>query len=260
MRAVQRSIAFQLRGRLLHRATTVQLGERSQFLAYVHWSSAATAVYANLPQPNEMAFWRRTLRDGDVFVDVGANVGLFTIWALDCGAQVVAVEPDAAALTRLRENLALNGYQAELHQCALGDVRGTLPMTSNLGVANFVAFDDVVEQSPSSHATRLVEVATLDDIIGDREIAGAKIDVEGAELRVLEGAAHALAEHRIAALQLEWNSTSHRTLGQGRRPVAELLASYGYELFRPAATGELTPLDRMRAGPDVIAISPDRHR
>lgn len=62
-------------------------------------NSASTVVYANLPAYSEMLAWRRIIRPGDVFIDVGANVGSYGLWAADHGACVLAFEmhPVAAA-------------------------------------------------------------------------------------------------------------------------------------------------------------------
>ena len=68
-----------------------------------------------------------------------------------------------------------------------------------------------------------------------------KIDVEGAERLVLEGASRALADLRIDLLQIEWNHCSLDLLGEDRKPVAELLRKCGYELCRPDASGALVP-------------------
>jgi hypothetical protein len=50
---------------------------------------------------------------------------------------------------------------------------------------------------------------------------------------VLRGAARALADRRIGLIQLEWNEMPTLAVGTDRRPVAELLAGYGYRLYRP---------------------------
>ena len=77
--------------------------------------------------------------------------------------------------------------------------------------------------------------------------------VEGFELDVLRGCARALAEQRIGLIQLEWNAMSQFSQGIDRRPVAALLARYGYQLLRPDATGHLGPVTDPGFGPDIFA-------
>jgi hypothetical protein len=102
-----------------------------------------------------------------------------------------------------------------------------------------------------------VTVKTLDEILGNRTADGVKIDVEGAELLVLRGGEHALKEHRIRLLQLEWNQCSLDLLGQDRSPVSRLLAELRYSLFRPDAEGNLLPVEDPPIGRDVFAKPDD---
>jgi hypothetical protein len=96
-------------------------------------------------------------------------------------------------------------------------------------------------------------VLTLDGLIGDRTVDGLKADVEGAELLVLKGAERLLARQGIKLIQLEWNESSMALLQQDRRPIAELLSSYGYELFRPDERGDLVSVSDFGFGADVFA-------
>jgi hypothetical protein len=100
-------------------------------------------------------------------------------------------------------------------------------------------------------------VRTLDDVIGDRPVRGVKIDVEGAERLVLDGARETLASGAVTVFQLEWNRLSERLLGEDRVPVVTLLESYGYGFFRPDADGRLRPVDARPFGPDVFAVRGD---
>jgi hypothetical protein len=70
---------------------------------------------------------------------------------------------------------------------------------------------------------------------------------------VLRGAARALADRRIGLIQIEWNQASTFAVGTDRRPIAELLAGYGYRLFRPDAAGRLASVTDPGFGADVFA-------
>jgi len=63
-----------------------------------------------------MLAWRRALRDGGLFVDVGT----YTLWAAELGGEVIALEPAADTFGLLLENVALNGYQVQALQAAAG--------------------------------------------------------------------------------------------------------------------------------------------
>lgn len=245
LRTVLRAAGFQLRGRLLGRPTVVPIGRRSRIRAHLHVHGSSKAVYGNPPDWPEMEVWRRALRPGDLFVDVGANVGVYTLLAAELGAEVVALEPDPAAFRRLRDNLDLNRYQVTARAVAAGERSGRLGFTTGLDLSNRLVMD-------GSSATT-VPVVTVDSLVGERTVAGLKIDVEGAERLVLEGCRRALEEHRIRLVQIEWNDCSERLLGEDRRPVLSLLEGCGYELLRPRSDAELVPVADPPYGPDVFA-------
>lgn len=242
-RALLRALRYQARGRLLRRRGVARLGERSRLWVDLHRTSAAKAMYANPPDLPEMLAWRRALCQGGLFIDVGANVGTYTIWAAELGAEVIALEPAKDTFRLLKENIALNGYPVTAVRAAAGGHCGTARFTAGLDSGNRVAPDGPV----------VTELVTVDSLIGNRRVAGMKVDVEGFEIDVLRGAARALAEHRIGLIQIEWNEMSVSAVGADRRPVAELLAGYGYRLYRPDLTGRLVPVVDPGFGADVFA-------
>ena len=242
-RALLRAARYQARARLLRRRAIARLGERSWLWVDLHRTSASKVIYANPPDLPEMLVWRQALRDGGLFVDVGANVGTYTIWAAECGAEVIALEPAADTFGLLQDNVALNGYQVAAIQAAAGDRCGTARFTAGRDAGNRLDPDGPVE-------TRLV---TIDSLIGGRHVAGMKVDVEGFEIDVLRGCTRALSERRIGLIQLEWNAMSQMALGADRRPVADLLAQHGYQLFRPDPQGRLVPVTDPGFGVDVFA-------
>jgi FkbM family methyltransferase len=242
--ALLRSARFQMRGRILHRRTLAQLGNNSYIWAILRRGVSAKVIYANPPDHAEMLAWRRTLKPGDLFVDVGANVGTYAIWAAELGADVIALEPAEDTYELLAENVSLNGYGITAIRAAAGATSGTTMLSTGRDDRNCRVQIGGVE-------TALV---TIDSIVGDRTIAGMKVDVEGFEIDVLHGCERALSDQRIKLIQLEWNDTSMAAVGSDRRPVAELLAAHGYRLYRPTSEGLLTPIDDLDFGADVFAL------
>lgn len=249
LRRTLSAIRFQILGRLFGRTSHAQVGDRSVIEADAHVYHSARAVYANPADWNEMHAWRRALGPGSLFVDVGANVGLYTIWCIEAGAEVIALEPSRIARERLVSNLKLNGYEAEIVPAAVGEAEGTMRLTTQLDNQNHLVLSPDSDDVESEE----VPVLTLDGLIGERTIDGLKIDVEGAELLVMKGAQRLLAEQRIKLIQLEWNESSLDLLKQDRTPIAELLSSHGYALFRADESGQLVPLSDLGFGADVFA-------
>jgi FkbM family methyltransferase len=249
LRSTLAAVRFQILGRVFGRRARAPVGAHSVIEADARVYHASRAMYANPVDWNEMLAWKQALGPGSLFVDVGANIGVYTIWCIEAGADVIAVEPSRIARERLVSNLELNEYSAELVAAALGEAEGTLRLTSQLDNQNRLLLSGDSERIESEE----VPVLTLDGLIGDRTVDGLKVDVEGAELLVLKGAQRLLAEQRIKLMQLEWNESSVTLLRQDRKPIAELLTSHGYQLFRADERGELVPLTDLGFGADVFA-------
>ncbi|MFC6825502.1 FkbM family methyltransferase [Halopelagius fulvigenes] len=141
------------------------------------------------------------LRPGDVFYDIGANIGTHSCFAGQVAATVHAFEPHPETARRLRANLSQNGGEFTVHEVALSDSEGTaelgLPVGDNdeVGVGTFTITD-------SSSTARTWDVSL---VVGDKYVDSAdidepdvvKIDVEGAELGVIDGLRDTLAEARV---------------------------------------------------------------
>jgi FkbM family methyltransferase len=205
---------------------------------------------ARLDYPNDMTVngesalqrWVLGLApDGELHVaDVGANVGRWSRSFLAAASaagraadlRLHAFEPDAGAYARLER--ALDGAPAMLNAVALSDRHGT----SAFHTVAPAAGTNSLHQSPGTATTAgTVSTITLDSYAersGVPRFAFVKIDTEGHDLTVLQGARTLLSEHRIAAAQFEYN---HRWVYARAflRDVFDLLADLGYRV------GKLTP-------------------
>ena len=224
--------------------TVVPFSDRSLVEATKGGDSSSRAVFARLPDWPEMAIWRAWLKPGDTFVDVGANVGLYSLLAAETGCAVLAIEPANDMVERLRRNLTLNGYtEVSVHAVALMDRPGTVDL-SGLDANRRVA--------TQRGTTGSVVSSHLDELLGTSRIAGLKIDVEGNERLVLLGGQHLLDDGRVDLIQLEWNDTSESALGESREQLGRLLLEAGFCLFqvtddsalRRFGNGEVPPYGR----------------
>jgi FkbM family methyltransferase len=177
-------------------------------LAIRHGMHAATAnIYVGLMEFEEMGFALHLLRSGDLFVDVGANVGTYCVIASGaCQARTLAVEPNPATLAALERNVELNGLGplVRIERMAAGAQAGAVSITTSLDSLNHVA--DAGETAP----TVTVAVDTLDHLLGHDVPILIKIDVEGYESAVLEGAQRLLADPGLKALIVELNGSGAR--------------------------------------------------
>jgi FkbM family methyltransferase len=214
---------------------------------------------------------RRLLSPGDIFVDGGANVGLFSIAAarrVGASGKVIAFEPGRAVRLRLMKNLALNDLaQIEVMPFALW---------SSAGEAPFRIFDESAAglnhlgPSPEeSGGVELVTLTTLDSVLSSSDktrLTLIKLDLEGAEHAALQGSAGTLREAE-PDLIVEVEPTHLERMGSSDREVASLLRTHRYELFKPTLDGHgeisLRPLPdisiRGSGPPNIFATTnPDR--
>jgi FkbM family methyltransferase len=182
-------------------------------------------------------YLRAQLSPQDVFVDIGANIGLFTIMAGRRGTAVVVFEPDPFNCERLRRNIKLNGLNESrtiVHRTALGDTTGQIklhrPLNDNYGMASVVS-----KYAPDGIQ---VPLRRLDDMLtlSDRRYV-VKVDVEGAELQVLDGARATLEKMKPGSL---WMVEVHVSDGVDLNAVTERFQKAGYDLsYFDDATGKI---------------------
>lgn len=203
--AVGRFVTWQVRSRLREEVIHDWVGGAR--LAVRRGMTGATGnIYCGLHEYVDMSFVLHALRPGDLFVDIGANVGSYTVLAAAvAGAQVVAFEPDPDTFRALQRNVEINGLEGrvEVHPIALGAQAGTGWLTRGLDSMNHV-----VHQGGSTHQP--VKIETLDTVLAGRVPTLIKMDVEGYEPQVLAGAQATLASAETLAVEIEDRSPSSR--------------------------------------------------
>ncbi|GAA5126262.1 FkbM family methyltransferase [Luteolibacter yonseiensis] len=165
------------------------------------------------------------LHPGAVFVDIGANAGFYTFWALaqkQPGLRVIAVEPSEVMLERMRHNLAVNGFTGSvtLFPCAVTAAPCEVIVERHEGNAG----QTTVRQEGGG---RRVPGRPLLDLLQEAavvEVAAMKIDIEGLEVPVLE------AFFNTAPRQLWPRLIIGEIVGPGGGPLENLLVAHGYQL------------------------------
>jgi len=171
-----------------------------QRLAVRRGMTGATGnLYAGVHEFADMMLLLHFIREGDLFLDIGANVGSYTVLASGVRkATTWAFEPDPDTARKLARNIELNDLRARVtvHELALGNADGETRFTVGLDCTNKVA--DEAETS-----FRLVRQQRLDTLIGDAQPSMIKMDVEGHEEAVLLGAVAVLARPSLKVIELE---------------------------------------------------------
>lgn len=162
-------------------------------------TGATGNIYCGLHEFADMAFVLHLLRPNELFVDVGANIGSFTILASAVvGASAIAIEPDPGSMASLKRNVELNqvSTKVEMMEAAVGGASGVARFTVGLDTTNRIATDD-------DPWTREVQIKTLDEVLEGRDPLLIKLDVEGFEAEVIAGARRTLANETLLAIETE---------------------------------------------------------
>jgi FkbM family methyltransferase len=192
-----------------------------------------------------------TLAPGAVMVDVGANIGYFTVLAaqlVGTAGRVVAVEASPGLCDIIRRNVAMNGHRdtvtvwnraawsgpdrLRLHQRVHYGANSSLASAGSAQLEELADEEVVVE----------VEAVALDDLLADLEkVDVLKLDVEGAEVHAVKGLAGTLAAHPGITLMIEWAPEQIRLVGDGPEELVALLTGAGFR-FRLMEDG-LAPIE-----------------
>ena len=211
---------------------------------------------------SELMVLHGLLKPNMTFVDIGANMGEFTLFAakrLPLGS-VHAFEPLPQLYTLLGDNVALNGFtNVHTYNLALSDAPGRLTMYTSTDVVLHGGLNEglgsLYRDESRSEVAGEVSVSTLDDVLGQvAHIDVIKIDVEGAEVNVLRGGCHLLERDKPAIL-IEINRNSLIAAGFHPDVLLDELAALGYrfELITVSKRRRLVPLDRAHV-PDLCDV------
>jgi FkbM family methyltransferase len=221
--ALARVLRWQIATRLLPgTAVAIPFTDRARLLVTRSMYGATQNVYCGLNDFEDMSFLIHYLRAGDVFVDVGANIGAYTVLAsAAAGAKSYAFEPSPAALAPLRSNIALNQIsdRVSIEPYAIGRLPGRVTISTDGPSAMHHI------ESGSSRSSSTVEMRTLDSYHLHPAIL--KIDVEGYEAEVLAGAMETASQPNLIAILAE-NSDDSGKYGDGILSVADFMTRHGF--------------------------------
>jgi FkbM family methyltransferase len=193
-----RFLRWQIQSRMQREVEVTWIGG-AKLVARNGMAGATGNIYCGLHEFADMAFVIHLLRPADLFVDVGANIGSYTILASAVvGARAVAVEPDPQTMSWLRRNTDINRITNRVTtvEMAVGPQAGTARFTVGLDSTNHIA-------SVHDLNVREVAVETLDQILRGEEPILIKLDVEGHEAGVIAGASETLKKSSLLAVQTE---------------------------------------------------------
>ncbi|HUB86861.1 MAG TPA: FkbM family methyltransferase [Verrucomicrobiae bacterium] len=195
----------QIATRLVPGEICVEFPNHTRLLVSPQMKGAAHYITPRLCEFDDMAFVMHFLRRDEMFADVEANVGAFTILAAGvAGAQAVSFEPSRDTFEMLLRNIRLNGLQIRVRavNAAAGRFSGTIRFSAGLGTENHVA--------TAQENSVAVPITTLDHELAATPATLLKVDVEGFETEVFAGAEMTLSNPALQALIVEYNGSGSR--------------------------------------------------
>lgn len=209
-------------------------------------------IYCGLHEFEDMAFVLHFLRPSERFIDIGANIGSYTILASGvCGAKTVAVEPVSKTAAALRTNIKLNGLDSlvRLEEVALGDKICEVRVSNSLDCTNHVIG---VEDSNSYES---VAMATLDQLAANLHPIFLKIDVEGFESKVLDGGENVLSDPKLLGVLMELNGSGQQ-YGVTDSELYQKMISFGFQSYQyhPFERSIVTKLEKDHREGNVLFL------
>jgi FkbM family methyltransferase len=200
-------------------------------------SELCRELYVRGFEEKERAFHKAFLRPGDVYVDIGANIGLFSLIAarrVGPGGRVYAIEPVSATFRQLQDNVRMNRFGNVIAcQTALSEKPGQAEIY--LSSDGLDGFNSIAKPHTENYSTEQIAVTTLDDFARQQGISGRiamiKLDVEGWESHVLAGGKAELAAPGAPVIQIEFSTEGRLASGVSSAELYGMLVKLGYQVF-----------------------------
>ena len=221
-------VKWQLGARLVPGRVVYDWIDGTRFIVRLGETGLTGNLYCGLHEFADMAYVLHTTSPADLFVDVGANVGSYTLLACSVrGARGICFEPVPLTYQRLLDNLRLNDMTERVRAFNLGlsDRQGELRFTVGENCMNHVLADG----ERSADAVK-VDVVPLDSILESESPTAMKIDVEGFESAVIDGASRCLDKPSLNSVIMELNGSGER-YGFSEDRILEAMRRHGFSTF-----------------------------
>ena len=227
-RALARFLKWQIGSRLVPGAVVVDWVPGTRVIVRPGETGMTQNVYCGLQDFEDMAYVLHVMTPQDLFVDVGANVGSYTLLACaGKGACGFCFEPVPSTYRRLLDNLVLNNLTSRVRALNIG-------LASEDGELAFSALENcmnhVIMNGARHTESVTVPVKTLDSVLRGESPSLMKIDVEGFETSVLDGAQETLANPSLHSILIELNGSGTR-YGFDEDRILKLLRAQGFSPY-----------------------------
>lgn len=212
-------------------------------------------IYTGLADFEEMSFLLHFLRSDDLFVDIGANVGAYSLLASGvCKSKTIAIEPIPETFEKLMANVQLNDL-TNLVECLNIGLGSSETELDFVNTPNSVMNRVSVSNEDSTNSRILVKVMPLDLLVSLKKPSLLKIDVEGFEMEVIKGAGQCISDDACKAIIIELNGSGEK-YGYKDTQTHSLLISYGFKPYKyqPFSRNFIESNEFEQEGKNVIFI------
>lgn len=191
-------------------------------------TGATGNYYTGLLEFSEMAFLLHFLQENDLFADVGANVGVYTLLASGYrGATTMAFEPVPSTFEWLQHNIALNRMEEKVFAYNMG-------VGSSAGVLHFSTAHDTVNHVVMEENADITIKVSVNTLAYFFKLHGVpllmKVDVEGFETEVIKGLGQFVQDGRLKAMIIELNGSGGR-YGYDDAAIHQFLLQAGFSPY-----------------------------
>ncbi len=245
MDALGRFFRWQFGSRILRQPAIIDFVSGARLIVTQGMTGATGNIYTGLHEFEDMAFVLHALRKEDTFVDIGANVGSYTILAgKSVGAKCISVEPIPTTFSHLIDNIQLNKINDRVValNIGLGKETGRLRFTAGLDCVNHV-----ISETENESDSIEVPVKKLDEILTNAQPYLIKMDVEGFETEVVAGASETLSRKSLNIVIMELNGSGDR-YGYDEVYLHKQILAHGFLSYQyQPLTRKLISLERERS-------------
>ena len=225
--AYKRWLRWQVGSRMNTGGSIVEFVGGTRLLAEPGMTGATGNIYCGLHECHDMGFVLHFLREGELFLDIGANIGSYTILASGVvAAETISFEPVPSTFQHLMDNIYINRIVDRVTplNVAVGSEEGELEMMADQDTVNRVVRDEIYTGEKVN-----VPVVIIDEVLAGRVPKLIKIDVEGFETLVIQGAIQTLKNPKLEAILMELNG-SGEAYGFDEQKLHQNMIDLGFKL------------------------------
>lgn len=255
--AIFKRISWRLRWLITQEPFIIPLDEALKIMIPKS-GSGASIYYRGCSEPETADFMHRFLRPKMTVLDVGAHIGEYTLMAakiVGIAGQVHAFEPQPRMYEILCKNIELNHLSnVQAHPLAISNSSGKVEFE----ICNEPSMSSIRRQLDSDREICIVEATPLDDSWSNPQVKVdlIKVDVEGAEKLVFEGASELMSRppQEAPTWIFEYAPVAYAGFDYKPEELISLLQKYNYTLWRYHVNGQVTPFDARANLPEIVNV------